>query len=567
MGSRAFATYLLVAAVLSALVALPFRLPPDHPLNLLSFSIEAVAALALLALVPALRERPAARHAAAALMALICFVALGDLMTRLALSRPLNLALDLRLLPSVADLALGGLGPALGMLALLVVGLLPVLAYGLTLAAGAAVQRLGRHTGGRIAAVTAVLLVGGLHLVQEQSPGLFHRFWPSSVDAGRTLTAQWQQYREVRASAPLFRAAGQQDALAVIPPDKLLAGLDGADVMVAFVESYGESTLSLPAFRPTMQRRLDSFARTVEQSGLHAMSGWIVSATSGGQSWLAHSTLLSGMLIDSQFRYDLLVGSERRTLAHYFAKAGYRTVDIQPAIVKPWPAGDFFGFDAIYQAGDLGYEGSPFGWVTMPDQFTLSRLQALERAAPAGEAPGRAPLFAHLALISSHAPFTPLAPILPDWSALGDGSAFDAVEQIGQPSEDVWRDIGLLRDHYIRAIDYSLTALEGYAARHVDDRTLLVVLGDHQPLPMLAGKDAGQAVPVHVLSGDPALLKPFAELGFVRGMAPRPDGSRLKMEAFRDFFVASFSDIDRPLLAERKPAPLADGLDAKTRSN
>lgn len=562
MGSRAFATYLLVAAALSALVALPFRLPPDHPLNLLSFSIEAAAALALLAVVPFLRESRAARHAVAALMALICFVALGDLMTRLALSRPLNLALDVALLPSVAELALGGLGPLRGALALGGLALLPVLAYLLALAASAVAQRLGRQAGGRVAAVTAVLLVGGLHLAQEQSPGLFHRFWPSSVDAGRTLAAQWRYYEDVRASAPLFRAAGRQDALAGIPGDKLLAGLDGADVIVAFVESYGESTLTLPSFRPTMQRRLDSFAHTAAKGGLHAASGWIVSSTTGGQSWLAHSTLLSGMRIDSQFRYDLLVGSERRTLAHYFAKAGYRTVDIQPAIVRPWPAGDFFGFDTIYQAGDLGYEGPPFGWVTMPDQFTLSRLQALERATP-----GRAPLFAQMALISSHAPFTPLSPMIPDWSALGDGSVFASMARTGLPSEDVWRDIDLLRDHYIRAIDYSLAALEGYAARHVDDRTLLIVLGDHQPLPMLAGKDASHAVPVHVLSGDPALLKPFLAQGFVRGMVPRPDGSRLKMEAFRDFFVASFSDIDRPLLAERKPAPLADGLDGKTRSN
>ena len=556
----------LVTLGFAAVLALPFRIPSDHPLNLLSFSVEAIGLLALLAVVPLLRDRwpVAARHGVALLAGLIITLSLGDLMTRLALARPLNLYLDVTLLPSVVDLALGGLGPLRGILAVVALVLLPVLAYGLALAAGAAAQRLGRQPGGRVGAMIALALVAGLHLAQERQPDLFHRFWPSSTDIAMATTAQWTQYRAVKASEPLFRAAGRQDALAGIAPEDLLSALKDTDVLVAFIESYGESTLA-PPYRPVIAQRLASFEDSVSEAGLKAVSGWLVSSTSGGQSWLAHSSLLSGLTIDSQHLYDMLIGSERRTLAHYFAAAGHRTIDVQPAIVKPWPAGDFFGFDTIYQAGDLSYQGPAFGWVTMPDQYTLSHIERAERSET-----DRAPLFAQFALISSHAPFTPLAPLV-DWDAIGEGAVFHGVEPVGLPSEDVWRDIELLRDHYIRSIDYTLATLEGYAVRHVATKagreTLLILVGDHQPLPLLAGDTASLAVPVHVISGDPALLKPFREIGFTAGMMPNPASPHLPMAAFRDFFVTAFSAGTGPVLARQERKTPGDMLDGRTRSN
>lgn len=41
--------------------------------------------------------------------------------------------------------------------------------------------------------------------------------------------------------------------------------------------------------------------------------------------------------------------------------------------------GNLFGYDQIYAADNLGYAGTPFYWVTMPDQYTLSAFQTRER--------------------------------------------------------------------------------------------------------------------------------------------------------------------------------------------
>ena len=59
-----------------------------------------------------------------------------------------------------------------------------------------------------------------------------------------------------------------------------------------------------------------------------------------------------------------------------------------------------------------------------------------------------------------------------------------------------------------------------------DERTLLIVVGDHQPAPLITGEDAGRDVPIHVIAGDPALLEPFRDWGLAAGMRPARRAAR-----------------------------------------
>jgi hypothetical protein len=68
-------------------------------------------------------------------------------------------------------------------------------------------------------------------------------------------------------------------------------------------------------------------------------------------------------------------------------------------------------------------------------------------------------LFAEVTLVSSHAPWTPVAQVLEDWSAIGDGSVFSEWAEAGDPPEVVWRDPERVREQYARAIDYVLRVL------------------------------------------------------------------------------------------------------------
>jgi hypothetical protein len=272
-------------------------------------------------------------------------------------------------------------------------------------------------------------------------------------------------------------------------------------------------------------------------------------------SWLAHGTLLSGLWTDNQRRYDSLMISDRETLNRAFRRAGWRTVAVMPAITMAWPEGAFYGYDAIYPAASLGYRGKPFNWVTMPDQYTWSALRRLEL-----ERSDRAPIMAEIALISSHAPWTPVPTLVP-WGDVGDGRVFDQMAMGGDSPEVVWRDPVRVRLQFREATAYALETLVDYASTFDLRDTVIIALGDHQPAPLITGEDAGRDVPVHVITGDPLVLQAISSWGWTEGMVPADDAPVWRMDGFRDRMMEAFSGPVEKTLARPGGAPptRADG--------
>ena len=111
-------------------------------------------------------------------------------------------------------------------------------------------------------------------------------------------------------------------------------------------------------FAPQVDAVLDSATSRLRTSGFSARSAFLDSPTFGGISWLAHSTLQSGLWIDSQQRYNALVASDRFTLSDAFKRAGWRTVGDVPSNYHYWPEGtSFYHYDKIYDARNVGYVG------------------------------------------------------------------------------------------------------------------------------------------------------------------------------------------------------------------
>ena len=121
---------------------------------------------------------------------------------------------------------------------------------------------------------------------------------------------------------------------------------------------------------------LDAGTARLRAAGFAARSGWLTSPTFGGGSWLAHSTLLSGLWIDNQQRYRTVVASDRLTLTGAFAAAGWRTVGGQPGVTRAWPEGAFYTTTRSTTRGPSGYRGPPFSWAPVPDQYTLPPFSA-----------------------------------------------------------------------------------------------------------------------------------------------------------------------------------------------
>jgi hypothetical protein len=305
------------------------------------------------------------------------------------------------------------------------------------------------------------------------------------------------------------------------------------DVLVIFIESYGRASLETPLYARTHRATLREAEARLTGLGLTMRSGLLRAPTRGGQSWLSHATFANGLWVDTQTSYGAALASGRKTLFHFAAQAGFHTAAIMPQITLDWPESAVMGFETILAAPDLGYRGPRFNWVTMPDQFTLAALDRLLRAVPDGR-----PLFAQIALASSHAPWVPV-PDLVDWSAVGDGRIFEPMARTGDPPDVVWLDHDRIRDQYRRAVDYALRVVFEYAARQAEEPPLMIILGDHQAAGFVA-LDESFAVPIHVV-GPRHLVAMMEAPGWTDGLLPAPDSQPRPMDAMRDLILDAFS--------------------------
>lgn len=530
---RLIATASVGAAVLHLLLVLP-----NHPsamglraVAMLPLELPAVLGLLLLA---GDRWRGWVATAVAGGLTVATLIKLADFSTFFALARPFNLLLDSHLLIAAWQLGVGAVGPGLTGLAVAAAVAVSAGIFLTALWAARAVAALGSVASAR---QPALMLTLGFALTWVSLDVVKRTTDVSTTTAAFTtrlvrdhIAFVWHSVNDLAE----FDRAMAEDPFVDLPSDRLLTGLAGRDVLLIFVESYGRTTTDNPLYRETTLAALTALEEAVAARGLSARSAWLDSPVVGGQSWLAHATLLGGLTIDGQRRYESLLVSERETLIGLFDRAGWDTVAVMPAISMAWPEGLAFGYDRIYDSAGLEYRGLAFNWVTMPDQFTLSELARRELT----DDPGRPPVFAEVAMISSHAPWTPIPPVLA-WDAVGDGSVFDPYAISGDPPEVVWRDRARVRDQYRQSIDYVLRVLASFVAEKMAGDTVAIVVGDHQPAPLVTGQDAGLSVPIHVIA-DAETLSAIDEWSWGDGILPTQGAPTWPMAAFRDRFVAAF---------------------------
>ena len=176
----------------------------------------------------------------------------------------------------------------------------------------------------------------------------------------------------------------------------------------------------------------------------------------------------------------------------------------------------------------------------MPDQYTLA---AFDRATLDHEEP----LMTEIALISSHAPWTPVPHMVP-WVKIGDGSIFDAKATLGPSPKQVWADPDRIRDHYGRSLDYTLRTVLSWATLPRGLPPLLILLGDHQPAEFVA-QAGGKDVPIHLI-GPADTLRLFDEWGWAEGLQPAAAQEVWPMAAFRDRFLRATSEAGAEMRAD-----------------
>jgi hypothetical protein len=516
------AAYVLVWLALVA----PDRLRDVGPAVLLQLPLELLG-LVVLGLVLPPRVRRPVTAALGVVLALLVVVRALDLGFGAVLDRRFDLLNDSYYLgPAIGVVRdSDGTAAAVGLL----VGVVVALALLVALLAAAAARVAGaasRHRRVGVSAVAALAVVGA-----------FTAAAGTGLATTQTSDLAVRQVSTIRSDVADRRVFSHDIATDEALPAGLLDRLRGKDVLLVFVESYGRVAVQDTSYAPGVEAVLDRGTDQLRAAGYGARSAFLTSPTFGAASWLAHSTLQSGLWVDSQQRYDQLVTSHHSTLTSAFGTAGWRTVFDVPAVTKDWADGRrFYGFDQLYDARNVGYRGPRFSYATMPDQFTLAALERNELT------PGpREPVMAEVDLVSSHHPWAPL-PHLVDWSAVGDGSVFDDQPAQGDSPDEVFRDPDKVRAAYGASIEYSWSSLVSWLVQRPDPKLVLVVLGDHQPHSYVSGTDPGHDVPISVIARDPAVLASIDGWGWQAGLHPAPDAPVWRMDTFRDRFLAAYSD-------------------------
>jgi hypothetical protein len=270
-------------------------------------------------------------------------------------------------------------------------------------------------------------------------------------------------------------------------------------------------------------------------AGWSTQSAWLSSPTFGGISWLAHSTLQSGLWVDSNQRYDELLASQRFTLSDAFDKAGWHTVADDPSDNTTWAPGTYFyHYAQTYNRLDVGYHGPTFSYSAMPDQYTLAEFQRLELT------PGHKPVMAEIDLTSSHIPWAPLPAMVP-WNKVGNGSIFDPQPAESESAAQVWRSNNTVKQFYGQSIQYTMTALTSWVTELNDPNLVLILLGDHQPYTAVSGPGATHDVPISIITRAPSVLKQMSSWHWQNGLLPAPSAPLEPMDAFRNQLLNTFS--------------------------
>jgi phosphoglycerol transferase MdoB-like AlkP superfamily enzyme len=524
---RLFAVSLAIY-LLNALLVLGDFMETRWALLPAQVSLELVGVLALVTIL--------SRWGGGSLRWILATVLLGLILLRLAdivvpwsFGRHFNAAVDLKYLPFFIGLLHGSLNSTLfislsvGALIFLLAAL-SLLRWSIGVAAGAA-------TAVRLRAFTIVALLAAL--AYTVTPSRYdlgpHPFGSAVAEAAwRNITYVWDSKGFSDRYLAQINAAR-----AALPQTADLTALKGRNVLLVFVESYGAITFTDPTMGKALDPVRSRFEESVRAAGYQVHSSMLNSPITGGGSWMAHATMTAGVRIDSQPLYDVLLTTTTPTLGRFFRDHGYRTVAAMPRIQQPWPEGAFFSFDTILNDAAFAYAGMRFSWETIPDQFVLENVHAREIAS------ADRPLFIQYVLSSSHLPFDSVPPLIDDGRTIGDGRIYSKMgfDEFPPPAGQVFDN----KKGYVATIGYVLEALNNYLTKRLGDDSLIIIVGDHQPPLTIAAAARNKAVPIHVLSRDPALLVPFQKAGYAAGMMPPATTAEAGMESFLPWFLASYT--------------------------
>lgn len=500
---------LLALLVLQAIAVVPWHAPRTWLTAIARPSPDLLALLGLTCLGALAGRRRWFAHGCAALLVVIVTLREAVALLPLIFQRPFELA-DFTQLPGLVHLLTVNKSTGEQLLLLAeVLGVVAVLHWLAATAFGALGARALRGRGGWLFGAQLLVLAGWLLPGNAWHASTTMHIADLAAAACRTVLDP-----EPAAARMRSRIEAGRTAMAMAPavPHRLT----GVDVYVLIVESYGAAALRQPEVGPHFASLWQSLGAELRSAGFEGVAGFAAPSILGGSSWLSHMELFTAVRTNHQQVWEQVLRSDCLALPKVFRTAGWRTVEVMPAMDRHWPAGQaFYGFDSSVTQLELPYTGPVYPWGRMPDQFALHWLLQHEV-----ERNDRPPLFAAFVSVSSHAPWAMTPPYVTDWRLDADTFTGRPAHEHATSLFDVPNGPRLI-PAFRGGLEYALRTMVGFTAR-LTRPSLVLVLGDHQPPIGWTQEpvDRSLDVPVHLLSNRPELLAPWRDYGFVSGFVP-----------------------------------------------
>jgi hypothetical protein len=275
---------LVVSVLIVFVIALaPGVVSSGSVLALIRVPLESVVALAILVVLP----WPVLRRVVAAVVALIFLTtilsAALDRGFTVNVGEPFNIVTSWPELADAYGVLRDSTGTA-GAIAILILLILVAVLTGLLVAASflylARVMRshyrAGLIGGSAITASWIVLALVGVQLLPGEPI--------AAADAVGTAESRTQQVSATEAEQATFDRASSTDPYAELPSSDLLTGLKGKDVVVVFVESYGQVAVQNTFFSKGVDTVLRKGNKELAADGYSERSAFLESSTFGGIS-------------------------------------------------------------------------------------------------------------------------------------------------------------------------------------------------------------------------------------------------------------------------------------------
>ncbi|MEJ8667912.1 hypothetical protein WKI71_03140 [Streptomyces sp. MS1.AVA.1] len=240
-------TTVLAGALLLFALLVPNRLERLGPEAFFRLPAEGILLAGLLLALPP-RSRRLIAVVSGALLGLLTVLKFVDMGFYQVLARPFDLVLDWILLDDAAEFVRESFGRTGQVLA--VVGVLVLIVAVLVLMTLAMVRVTNLMVGNRAVAARTTLILGTAWITC-MTLGIQVTGVPLATKGNAEfLNNRVEQVRAGLRDGRVFQKQAAVDAFAKTPPDQLLTGLRGKDVLFTFIESYGRVAIDDPAMAP-----------------------------------------------------------------------------------------------------------------------------------------------------------------------------------------------------------------------------------------------------------------------------------------------------------------------------